>query len=446
MWFYFATCSMGDCHKHHYSSNSWVPGQPEPTMAVPVQRTAAALGDGKEMMAQAIGAVPAAPSPSTSPSKCSFTWQVFGESEKGPWLPAFIHPLSPEKPRHSWRHRKQLLLALSPVVGPPRGGCGPVLTRGLWDSGGLGGSPVLPCGHARASDGSSSPCVWSPRGRSGRQRTGPFVTGDFALRSGVTDQTPQLWVLRGLCPRRCPRGCGLLPPALPSAPAGNTARSGHRRGEDQPGAMGAIQPPGTRQSREPSRSAGRGLGTNAPTSPGTAPRPCSSGGPGAPAPDSPRSDPPASPGTGVPGARAPLAPRIPPARCGMPPLPPVPSPPGLPPSSLSRCRPPPRIPEPSVSVLPAAQSSSTAWTRSSRSAARGSPAPGGARTRHPPPMARGSSAASRRRSRPGPAAPAPAPAAPPPAPVGTGPPPTARLVAGGCPGSRTPPGRPRGHL
>lgn len=204
--------------------------------------------------------------------------------------------------------------------------------------------------------------------------------------------------------------------------------------------MGAIQPPGTRRSRESSPSAGRGLGTNAPTSLGTSPRPLLLRGPEAPAPDSPRSGPPASPGTGAPGASATLAPRIP-LWCGMSPLPLVPSPPGLPLFPLSRYRPPPSVPEPSVSVLPAAQSSSTAGTRSSRSPARGSPAPGGARTRHPPPMARGSSAASRRRSRPGPAA--PAPAAPPPAPVGTGPPPTARLVAGGCPGSRTPPGGPR---
>lgn len=95
-----------------------------------------------------------------------------------------------------------------------------------------------------------------------------------------------------------------------------------------------------------------------------------------------------------------------------------------------------------MAAVPAAQSS-TAWARSSRSPARRSPAARGTRARHPPPMVRGSSAVSRRRSRPGPAA--PALAAPPPAPDGTGPPPTARPAGRCCPGPRTLPWGPRDH-
>lgn len=95
---------------------------------------------------------------------------------------------------------------------------------------------------------------------------------------------------------------------------------------------------------------------------------------------------------------------------------------------------PPRVPEPVPvpAALPAAQNS-TAWASSSRSR--------GARARHPPPMARGSSVPSRpvppwhparpRRSRPRRTASRPRR-------DGTGPPPTAR-PAGGLPWPRSPP-------
>lgn len=118
-------------------------------------------------MAQATRAVPAAPSPPSSPPNCSFTWYVFGESGEGPWLPAFmdIAPLSFEKPHPSWEAAgSSRLLPLIPVAGPPRGVHGPVLPQGLagrqwpWQE----PSPVVRL------DGSSRPCVWSPRGHSGR--------------------------------------------------------------------------------------------------------------------------------------------------------------------------------------------------------------------------------------------------------------------------------------
>lgn len=97
----------------------------------------------------------------------------------------------------------------------------------------------------------------------------------------------------------------------------------------------------------------------------------------------------------------------------------------------------PLVPVPAAAALPAAQSS-IAWVTRSRSAA------GGTRARHPPPMAIGSSAASRA-ARPGPAA--PAPVAPPPAPGGTGPPPARppggpRAPPGPRPAPRVPASRP----
>lgn len=175
MWFYFTTRSADACHKQRDSLTS-----PSAQAArahrgcAGVRRTAAAHGHGNKTTAEATGPILAAPSPPSSPPDCGFTWCVVGECGERPWPPAFtdIAPLSFEKPRPSWEAAgSNRVLPLSPVSGPPRGGRGPVLPRGLagrrwaWRE---PSSVVRPRPRSGGLDGSSGPCVWSPRGRGGR--------------------------------------------------------------------------------------------------------------------------------------------------------------------------------------------------------------------------------------------------------------------------------------
>lgn len=110
-----------------------------------------------------------------------------------------------------------------------------------------------------------------------------------------------------------PAGCPAAP-ACPACPApsalssalGPQGRVPQRRGEDQPGAMGAIPTPGTRRSVDPARRAGQGLGSDTPTSPGAVRDqvPLHPPVPNPPAPGLPSFSP-------SPWCRDPLAPRVP---------------------------------------------------------------------------------------------------------------------------------------